>query len=140
MPVRALLALLTGLLLLTLGACGQRDIPDAALGIDELLERGQDSIGEEVRATGAVAEVISDHLVRVGQRGAGEGNGLLVVSTEALDVETAELVRVEGTIRDWDIQDVGVYLNENVNLELYQHLDDEELVLELDTITSLDQP
>lgn len=64
--------------------------------------------------------------------------GLLVVSEKRRDLVPAQTVRISGTLRPWDVRDIGTYLNDNVNLELYSGLEDEELIFVAEHIERVD--
>lgn len=136
------LALTFAALFLTSAACTRDgDEPDQTAAyktVEELRAAGTRAIGTTVTLRATVANVMSPHLARVGARELGEGEGLVVASRAPLTFEAGDTVELQGVVRARDVNDIGMFLNENVNLELYQ-LEDDDLVLETTAAEMLEE-
>ncbi|MTE19896.1 hypothetical protein F0L17_12370 [Streptomyces sp. TRM43335] len=122
-PALARLALgVLGVLgVLVLSGCGGR----GSEGITEIREAFEDGdggsvVGEERTIEGRVADVVSPWAFTVGGDEPGGVEPMLVVEGDMPPVDQDDVVRVTGTVREFDLQEVQEELGVNLSDGLYR--------------------
>lgn len=134
LAIRSLMFLLLSALLIS--ACGGESAgPERGADIEDIQQQDQteafnerrffenpdDFVGQQATVSGKVTEVLRPRAFRLSGEDVG-AKPLLVVSPQQTNVETGQVVRVEGTVRRFDIpewirefgQDLGFDLNDPV--------------------------